>query len=292
MNRAFSPIPDYALYGEPASAGFPDILHVEPIADRSGPRRWRISSHRHHALHQLFWIAEGGGTVFLEETSLALDAPALLNMPAGIVHGFRFQPGTKGAVITMPHDLFEPLRAEIDPGGRLCRPVCVNGVREPPFLLNELFDEHRAQRPYRSAALKAHIGLLAAWCARQIMGGGEDGAAADGGKGAALLSRFRALVEERFASQHRPADYAGELGISLPHLTRLCRTRHGRSASALLRERQMLEARRLLAYTQMGVADIAYRLGFSDPAYFSRIFTATEGRSPRAFREGFTERPG
>ncbi|MBA5778859.1 helix-turn-helix domain-containing protein [Stappia sp. F7233] len=292
MNRASVTVPDYALYGEPAGTGFPDALHVEAIADRSGPRRWRIAVHRHHALHQLFWISRGGGTVYLDETSFHMEAPTLLNMPAGIAHGFRFLPATEGAVITVPVDLFEPLRAEVDPADRLRRVALVNDVVEPPAMLDELFAEHRMQRPYRVAALKAHIGLLATWCARQVIGGKGGLETGEPGRSAALLVRFRALVEERFASEHRISAFADALGVTLSHLTRLCRSRYGRSAGAMLRDRQMLEARRLLAYTQMGVADIAYRLGFSDPAYFSRVFASAAGRSPSAFRRGFTERPG
>ncbi|MBL6430691.1 MAG: helix-turn-helix domain-containing protein [Alphaproteobacteria bacterium] len=80
------------------------------------------------------------------------------------------------------------------------------------------------------------------------------------------------------------------LAVTAPHLSRVCRQARGRSASALIRDRQMLEARRLLAYTQIRVAEIAYELGYSDPAYFSRVFAAHTGLSPRAFRQGFTDR--
>jgi AraC family transcriptional activator of pobA len=48
--------------------------------------------------------------------------------------------------------------------------------------------------------------------------------------------------------------------------------------------RLMREARRNLAYTHLGVATIAYTLGYADPAYFTRAFTRDAGVSPRAFR--------
>jgi AraC family transcriptional activator of pobA len=46
----------------------------------------------------------------------------------------------------------------------------------------------------------------------------------------------------------------------------------------------MREARRNLAYTNLSIASIAYTLGFTDPAYFSRVFTRDAGISPKAFR--------
>jgi AraC family transcriptional activator of pobA len=50
----------------------------------------------------------------------------------------------------------------------------------------------------------------------------------------------------------------------------------------------MREARRNLAYTDQSVTTIAYALGYSDPAYFSRVFTRSAGVPPRDFRKRLT----
>ena len=75
-----------------------------------------------------------------------------------------------------------------------------------------------------------------------------------------------------------------ELGVTPDHLSRGCRAVTGLSALDLLHERLLLESRRLLAYTQAPVADVAHELGFDDPAYFSRFFARRAGLSPQAFR--------
>ena len=54
----------------------------------------------------------------------------------------------------------------------------------------------------------------------------------------------------------------------------------------MLDDRALLEARRLLLYSQMSVADIAYAVGFEDAAYFSRFFARHVGQPPRAYRAG------
>ncbi|MXN64661.1 helix-turn-helix domain-containing protein [Stappia sp. GBMRC 2046] len=290
MNRAFSNIPDYGLYGEPAGPGLPDVLHVESISARSSARRWRISTHRHAALHQIFWIESGGGVISFSDMEKSITPRTLINIPAGVVHGFRFAPQTEGAVITVPLEVFAPIRAELDPGGLLSHAALRSGIAESPPALAEMFAEHGAVRPFRAGALKAHAGLIAAWAARQIV---PHALAPDTGDnaGARLLKRFQALVEHRFTEKHGPSNYADELGVTTAHLTRICREHLGKPASQVLRDRQMLEARRLLAYTQMTVAEVADRLGISDPGYFSRLFSAQMGLSPRAFRQGFTDRP-
>ena len=58
----------------------------------------------------------------------------------------------------------------------------------------------------------------------------------------------------------------------------------GRSAARVIQDRLMIEARRDLVYTSMSISRISFRLGFADPAYFSRYFLRETGKTPRAFR--------
>ena len=64
----------------------------------------------------------------------------------------------------------------------------------------------------------------------------------------------------------------------------MARAATGRPATGLIEERLIREARRNLVYTNLPVSTVAYALGFSDPAYFSRVFSRATGLSPRAFR--------
>ena len=89
------------------------------------------------------------------------------------------------------------------------------------------------------------------------------------------------------AALQRPmnvADFAAALGVTPTHLTRCCNTACGRPASALLQDRRIFEARKLLAETRIPVGKIAEQLGFNSPAYFTRAFQHLTGKSPSAFR--------
>ena len=74
------------------------------------------------------------------------------------------------------------------------------------------------------------------------------------------------------------------LSITPTHLNRVTRAATGDTASHLILNRLIREARRNLVYTNLPVSTIAYALGFDDPAYFSRVYAAATGLSPRAFR--------
>ena len=98
------------------------------------------------------------------------------------------------------------------------------------------------------------------------------------------MQRLEALIEAHFLEHWQVADYARALAVSPTHLSRVARAATGVSAQRLIEARLMREARRNLAYTHLGVATIAYTLGYADPAYFTRAFTRDAGLSPRAFR--------
>ena len=99
-----------------------------------------------------------------------------------------------------------------------------------------------------------------------------------------IVDRFRSLVEREFRRMHRVQDYAERLGVSPGHLNVLCHAHLARSASDEIHKRVLLEARRLLRYTDKPAFAIAQELGFADPAYFGRFFKREAGVTPRGFR--------
>ena len=106
-----------------------------------------------------------------------------------------------------------------------------------------------------------------------------------------MVERFQRLVDRDHARRHRVADYASELGVSPGHLNALCRAALRCSASLVVRQRLTLEAKRLLAHSDLTAAQIAFSLGFDDPAYFARFFRREAGLPPTAFRARATRRP-
>jgi AraC family transcriptional activator of pobA len=80
------------------------------------------------------------------------------------------------------------------------------------------------------------------------------------------------------------AQYAAGLNVTPARLRAACIEVTGKTPTRVLEERLVLEAKRNLTYTNMTVAQIAYYLGFTDPAYFSRFFSKLVGESPAAFR--------
>ncbi len=96
--------------------------------------------------------------------------------------------------------------------------------------------------------------------------------------------RFQHELERSFATTRNAADYAARVGYSLPTLNRVCQAATGRNAKTLINGRVALEAGRLLVHTDLPVAVIGRRLGFTEPTNFGKFFTRETGLSPGIFR--------
>ena len=99
-----------------------------------------------------------------------------------------------------------------------------------------------------------------------------------------LIAKFRAAIERNFLQHVGVEVYCHGLGVSESQLRRACLRVTDRPPLALIHLRVLVEAERQLRYTAMSVRQVAYLLGFEDPAYFTRFFRRRAGLSPREFR--------
>ena len=102
-----------------------------------------------------------------------------------------------------------------------------------------------------------------------------------------LLKSFQQLINQYYRTMRLPKEYAELLYITPNHLNALCRELLGKTAGDVIRERVLLEAKRLLTNAGMNVLEIAYELNFKDNSYFTRFFKNYEGITPEEFRKKF-----
>lgn len=94
---------------------------------------------------------------------------------------------------------------------------------------------------------------------------------------------FENLLEESFTSQKSISFYASQLNISAKHLNRITQTVMQKTASEIITERVILEAKRMLIYLDEGLVEIAFRLGYEEYSYFARMFRKNTGITPSQF---------
>jgi len=284
-------IPTFALYGENPTPG-QEMLHIEEVQSRSRLYHWEIEPHVHHGLYQVLWVQQGAAEVVLDEWREAVQGPAAIVVPPGVVHGFRFAPGTDGLVLTLSARFL--VEGEFQAVGEAFRSLfSAPGVLHfaagdgAAARLHALFRELVTEFLLPGAAESPVAGWLAravVWRLAQARAQGQhSGERAH--RHQALFTRFLLLVEQHFL-EHWPLErYASRLGLSTQRLNRLARAESGRSALELVHERLTREACRRLVYIAAPAASLAAELGFEDPAYFSRFFKRRTGFSPQQYRQ-------
>lgn len=298
-------LPSYALYGEQGLRQATDWLHVESIAERSQLHGWEIQPHRHERLFQILVLAEGQAQAWLHGGVQALAGPAVLWLPAMVPHGFRFDPAVRGWVVTvLDNHLQQLLAAQPALLQRLVdAPVQVRPLAALPAAAGAVADavaglmaEAGVQGDWRDVALDAALLRLLVALARLPAAGlspprppgapaqSDPARTAPGARAEAHVQRFRGLVDRDFRSQPALAELAAELGITSTQLNRVCQQVLGQRALAVLHGRLLLEAQRELAYSRLGIKQIALGLGFADAGYFARFFQRHCGCSPSVWR--------
>lgn len=94
---------------------------------------------------------------------------------------------------------------------------------------------------------------------------------------------FEGLIEQHFTEHKSIAYYASLLGISSKHLNRTVQAVVQKTATEVITERVVLEAKRMLMYLDENLVEIAFRLGYEEYSYFVRVFRKNSGMTPTQF---------
>ncbi|QRM53944.1 helix-turn-helix domain-containing protein [Sinorhizobium sp. BG8] len=284
-------VPTYDLYGERFDNG-PDFwLHCETIPSRSSLHHWEIGLHRHESFFQILYISRGSGDAVFEGRSLSIVPPAVVTVPPRVGHGFRFSRDIDGFIFTL---LTSHLR--VAPGERsrfgafLAEPRVTAlplGDGDALYIgetLTRLATEWGLRNRGRTDLMEAYVTAALALTAR-LIGGREAGGPVDSDGNERRVERLASLVHQHFRSHKPAAFYARELGITPTHLNRVVRSVTGQSVRDFIARKLTDEIKRELVFSQESAQEIAFRLGFTDPAYFSRFFLRQTGKTPRGWRE-------
>ena len=102
--------------------------------------------------------------------------------------------------------------------------------------------------------------------------------------------KFKKLVEENFAENKSVSEYASLLNITPGHLNDTIQKELGKTASELIHERIVLEAKRLLYHSEKSIKEIAATLNYDDPSYFTKFFKTNTDLTPDQFRKTIREK--
>jgi AraC-like DNA-binding protein len=253
-------------------------LRLMAISRLAAAGRWRVEAMRSLSEPCFLWFTKGQGRITISGVTRGYTANNAIFIPAGVMHGFEAGPAVFGTAVFLGRNCDVTLpKAPVH-----LRIREVHAQQELNVLLDSILREMDSNTPAHERATRHYLGLMGVWIERQAKKAESETPKPDATR--RLVARYTALLERDFRSGMGVAEFAAALGVTPTHLTRCCNAACGRSASALLQDRRIFEARKLLAETRIPVGRIADELGFNSAAYFTRAFQHLTGKSPSAFR--------
>lgn len=288
-----SVVPTYALYGEFLESEAPDFLHFETIRERSQKHDWSIEPHKHASLCQIFLFRSTEVQVHLvNQYKISISGLTGLFIPPPIVHGFQFNEAVDGCVLSINNNLIASAVKRLSmPDSWIDQFLIVENdtslLQAIDTICNRIEYEFKSLKPYRNTSLKALFDDLLIQFARAAPETSDTSKIVPLTRHEERVRQFCNLLETNFRSNAGVRFYAEKLNVTPVHLTRSCRSVLDKTPNELIMSRKLLEAKRMLKYTQRSVQTIADEMQFNNIGYFSRFFKRHTGSSPSDYRNNY-----
>jgi AraC family transcriptional regulator, transcriptional activator of pobA len=262
----------------------PGALQVVTFSDAAfgdAAERGAREPHRHD-YHELLWTEQGSGWHAVDGERFPVEPGTVTVIGRRRVHVFERAVGLHGAVVRFEPEVVLDAPAWLV-GGRGAISAQVPPSEAPMLQASIAALGAEAARPAdtRSVPITRHLlSALLLWVERWY-----DAAHTERPEEADLYRRFVTLLERDFARHHDAGWYADALAVPASALSRALSEVTGRTTKHLVTDRVMLEAARLLRFTELTVGEVAYRTGFEDQLYFSRAFKRRYGVAPTPYRD-------
>ena len=266
---------------------------IRPIQVENKPHETHEPPHRHN-FQEILWIRSGQGWHAIDGQELPIQPNTFYLIAKGQVHQLITGIDLDGLVIRFS-DAFLPNFLSQEMGHYqtvLFNNVTINHTLpiQPAALTNferlmrQLLAEFSSEDANDNQEVLRHLltALLIklGQVQRQQMHDGQT--AVD--QNTQLFHRFTLLLEEQFSQTHAVQAYARALNITPRQLSVITQQFMGRTAKHLIEDRLLLEAKRLLTFTNLSIKEIAHQLGYKDPSHFSKMFKKKTQTSPQAYK--------
>ena len=243
--------------------------------------------------YTIYWIKDGKGTYHIDFEEYAFDGTIIFFLSPGQVFSVASEAIKEAYKLSFKRDFYciQTHDKEIS-----CNGVLFNNVYDAPFvipkakdtqrlqfLIDDLIEEFNHENSGQYDMLQSYLKQFIIHSVRVKK---EDFIVKEETE-TKLYKDFSVLVEQNFKELHSVSAYAKRLGMSPKSITKHFQKLGAITPSDFIKNRIILEAKRQLLYSESSVKEIAFDLGYNDPAYFSRFFTKATQRSPLSFKAAF-----
>lgn len=244
-----------------------------------------------HAFYTVLWVDEGTCSQTLENCTYHLEKESVFIISPGQVHGNAFEksPDFYGGAVLFSAEFLLPLLQHEDPialtflDNIYFKPKiqfsCLDFIRfKQTITLMQIEEEDRKLLP---GIIRSLLGVMLLQIQRNV---DDKMVSKASNRNLVIYRKFSNLLETTFKDNFDLTYYAKALNITTRHLGRLIKEASGKTIGELIIARRLLEAKRLLSFTDLTIAQIAGGLGYFDNSYFNKAFKKEMGMTPKTFR--------
>ncbi|WP_413533233.1 AraC family transcriptional regulator [Empedobacter brevis] len=257
----------------------------------SNPHLQEVHSHNYY---HLVYFTEGSGEHLIDFEKFEAKSGTMYFMKPGQVHQWYFKEEYDGFVVNFFDNFFDwiGINSSILQKFRCLQSIIVkdhvveisNDLQEKiANYFEEMIKENHQNNQYSNLKIGFHLMNLFVDVERSS----ETENIKTNEYQSVLLHNFQTLIDQNFKIKKLPKEYAELLYITPNHLNALCKDILGISAGKLIRNRVVLEAKRLLVNKEISVTEIAYLLNFQDASYFVKFFKKHTAFTPEQFRKQY-----
>ena len=286
------------------------LLQIQHFKNQSGSGRFysddlksHLSQHdfitkaHRHNFYLLVLFTQGSGIHDIDFIPYPIRPGSMFILNPGQVHQWNLSADIEGHILFHTSDYFNLTFNGFDitdfplfkPGGQESilnlSETEVGNIRS---LFNEIHNEFVGDKEFRFRKIYSLINLVYIELSRLVDPENESDKPISRSY-FETLKKFEKFIEVHFKNKKLANEYADLLNISSRHLNRICKSDYGKTATDVILDRTILEARRLMVSRTKTIGEISLELGYEDPAYFSRVFKNRSGETPSEFIKKYKE---
>jgi AraC family transcriptional activator of pobA len=244
----------------------------------------RTKPHKHDAYFEVIYLSQGAGFHWIDMQKFQINPPVVYFL-SGQLHYWEMTTIPKGFVLLFKEEFFDFFKQ----GDLLNLIRTLEGTTEInlsetfnlDFIFSEIVKEYKEPSANSSEIIMGYLQVALAKLLRNKQH--HESSAVVGSD--STYRKFRQMLQNTHpVSNLKVNKVASALGVSPQNLNAILKKASGKSASELITEQVLLEAKRYLLHTDQTVSEIAFALNFTDPSHFVKYFKKSTGETPQTFR--------